>query len=388
MRPVVTSRIVPLLAAALLVATGIPQVHASGGPGGASSDSCQPTVGGQVGATTPVPVAENATVNCPYASGAPGVPYGPPATVSGGALQPGQGCSYLLYRPIKFVVTAGGDATELDPSLDGSQYTSLPYPPDLRPVAVEAAQDSFVYLPVVFTGKADANGQCTVPNPGWQLGCPNPQPFTNFVVAGNVCWRQDTTKAAIGPGLPAAQLRPYLDQAALLQLINVGTLSSRPDQPHPGLVNIGTCFFVTGASYQGPGGVPRPIQQPATFQMSVSQPLNDGSGRFIFYVFRITLALTAQWDFGDGSSTPDPSLPPECAGVTADIAVSHTYRRYGTFQVFFHERFDVTIQEFWWDANQGHGPIPLQGVIPPITRDLGPYSKQVVQEEGVPVGGA
>src|SRR5262245_49218770 len=164
MRRVVRLRIASVLAVALASAMVVPPAHASGGPGGSNSDSCHPVVGGQAGATTPVPVAENATVNCPYATGPTGQPAGPPGNVPGPVLQPGQNCSYGLYRPIKWVATAAGALAEVDPSLDGNSYaTPNTYPSDLQPVAVDAATKTWTYLPVVFTGKADANGQCTVP---------------------------------------------------------------------------------------------------------------------------------------------------------------------------------------------------------------------------------
>src|SRR5205807_5268812 len=106
----------------LLTAALTPSALASGGPGGGNGAGCNPTVGGHVGATTPVPVSESATVSCPLVSGPPGVPYGAPGNLPGPRLTPGQGCSYVVYRPIKVEVTGGGDVIEHDPAPDGSGY--------------------------------------------------------------------------------------------------------------------------------------------------------------------------------------------------------------------------------------------------------------------------
>jgi hypothetical protein len=211
-------------------------------------------------------------------------------------------------------------------------------------------------------------------------------PFTNFVVAGTVCW-QTFPHAAVGGGLTPGQVIPFIDPAKVLQFINVGTIASLPDNPNVGLVNVGTCFFVNGATFTGVGGAPLPITQPAFYSMNVSQPLNDGTGRFIFYAFKIEVALDSlTWNFGDGGA-PDSNLPGPCAAKQAEISVSHSYQGYGTFQVTITENFAVTVQEFWEDATGEHGPITLAGVVPPIARVLGPYPKTIVQEEGVPVGG-
>jgi hypothetical protein len=368
----------------LLTATSTLGANATGGPVPPNGANCNPVVGGQVGVTAPVPVSESATVNCPFESGPPGVPTGPSGPLPG-PYQPGQTCSYVIYQPIKIVVGGGQSVTEMDPNFNGAQYTPIGYPPELAPVPIVTQESSDIYMPYLFSGKADAGGNCTK-NITHTLGCPNPVPFTNFVVAGNVCWKT-FPHPGVGQPLPPGQTIPYLDAASLLQFIGLGTMSSMPDNPGPSLVNIGTCFFLNGATFQALGAGVQPVTRPAFYSMSVAQPLNDGTGRFIFYVFRIELAFTGlDWNFGDGSSTADSALPPECAGVPAQFAVSHTYQRYGTFQVSITEHYDVTVQEFWHDANGPHGPILLTGIVPPITRVLGPYTKTVLQEEGIPVG--
>jgi len=386
MRRIAPSRIAALMGGLLLTALLTPSAQASGGPGSGNGAGCTPTVGGHVGATTPVPVSESATVNCPLVSGPPGVPYGAPSNVQGPRLTPGQGCSYVLYRPIRIEVTSDGRVIEHDPSNDGSQYGSVTYPGDLAAIPVGVAQSYNIYVPTRFNGKADAGGNCTIPDPGWVLGCPDPVAFTNFVVAGNICWFT-TPNAVNAPPINPPTLLQFLDTDQINQFIHVGTMTSLPDNPNAGLVNIGTCFYINGATFQGLGQQ-LPIRQPATFEMSVSQPVGDGTGRFIFYVFRITIAFTgADWNFGDGSTAPDPGLPAACQRVQADIAVSHTYLKYGTFPVTITEHFDVTVNEFWSDAAGQHGPITLNGLIPPIDRQLAVYQKLVIQEEGVPVGG-
>jgi hypothetical protein len=372
----------------LVTAAGTPGVHASGGPGGANGAACNPVVGGQVGATNPVPVSESATVDCPFASGPTGTPTGPGGSRGGpGPFQPGQDCSYVIYQPVKIVVGGGGSVTEMDPNATASSYTPIGYPKDLAPVPVVTQESSDIYMPYKFSGKADANGDCTV-NVKSQLGCPDPVPFTNFVVAGNVCW-QTFPHPATGGGIDPGTLVPFLDRANLLQFVSLGTISSRPDNPNPGLVNTGTCFFLNGATFRGLGGAPQPVTQPAFFTMSVSQPLNDGTGRMIFYVFKIELSLASSgiaWNFGDGSTTPDANPPGACLGGPDEVVASHTYLRYGTFPVSVTENFTVNVQEFWEDASGDHGPIAVPGpVIPPQTVPV--YTKTVVQEEGVPVGG-
>lgn len=369
----------------VLMAASTPGVHASGGPGGGNGDNCKPVVGGQVGATTPVPISESAKVICPFASGPTGTPTGPSGPRPG-PFQPGQNCWYVTYQPVKIQVGAGGSVTEFDPNANGALGPGLGYPPDLAPVPIVEQENNDIYMPFRFSGKADANGNCTV-NVTSQLGCPNPVPFTNFVVAGNICW-QTFPHPAVGGGIPPGQIVPFIDAANLLQFIGVGTISSLPADPNPGLVNIGTCFFLNGATFTALGGGPQPITTPAFYTMSVSQPVNDGTGRLIFYVFRIELAFTGlTWDFGDGSTTPDPTPPGPCTTVPAELRASHTYHAYGTFPVTITEHYDVTVEEFWEDANGANPPIVLNGLIPPITRVLGPFPKTVIQEEGVPVGG-
>jgi hypothetical protein len=379
--------------AALLISSG-PSAYASGGTGSGSGNACTPIGGGQIGATSPVPIAANATVNCPMVSGPTGVPYGNSqsrGSVSRGT--PGQPCQYLVERPTKVQVTGPNSALQMDSDYTGTKYGGFSYPSYMALYPVQVAAKYNVFTPYLFTGKYDANGQCTVPvggniAPGWQLGCPNPIPFYNIVVAGNLCNTQYPNAVVRPGGMNPGAVVPYLDQANLLQYINIGNLSSLP--ANKGLVNIGTCFFINGANFTVPGGgPPQPVLQPITYEMSVSEPVNDGTGRYVFYIFRIHVALMqVDWHFEDGpnGSKVDQTLPGPCTNVPYDIAASHTYTRYGDYQVTVTEHYGVTVDEYWSDAN-GEFHLALGNLLGPVDRTLGPYPKSVLQEVGVPTNG-
>jgi hypothetical protein len=399
MRGAVVSRLAALLGCAVVVAASPPSASASGVPGSGNGSPCTPVVTGQVHATTPTRVDEHAAVSCPMVSGPANTPYGAPkkANPTAGGGTPGQPCRYVVEQPIRVVTTADGKATQLDPNYDGTHYGTFTYPSfmPLYPVQMAAKYNS--YVPYLFTGKYDAAGSCTVPvggrqgyPPGWNLGCPDPDPFGNFVVVGNVCQREYPNAVARPGGIDRNLLAPYLAIADLVQFIGPGTLSSMPDNPAKGLVQIGTCFFIRGAVFQGAGAPPQPVDKPATYEMSIPEPVNDGTGRFVFYVIRIQLAYQgAVWNFGDGSSAVDATPPQDCVSATqpGDILASHTYTRYGDYHVTVAEQYAATVDEFWSDAD-GERHVTLNGVVPPIPpRVLGPYDKGIVQAEGVPVVG-
>jgi hypothetical protein len=267
---------------------------------------------------------------------------------------------------------------------------------EMYPVQMAAKYN--IYTPYLFTGKYDANGLCTVPvggdiqgAPGWQLGCPDPFAFYNVVVAGNLCNNFYQNAVVRQNGLPnPGQIVPFLNVGNIKQFINQGTMSSLPDNPNRGLVNIGTCFFVAGATFTVPGGPPQTVQRPVTYEMSVSEPVNDGTGRYVFYLFRIQISLQQlEWHFEDGpnASTVDPQLPAPCANVPADIAVSHTYTRYGDYQVTLVEHFGLRVDEYWSDADGAHHT-QVNGVLPAdVPINLPVYQKSILQEVGVPNGG-
>jgi hypothetical protein len=386
-----TIRLAAVSGAAVLLISWGPPAHASGGTGSGSGNACNPVAGGQVGATNPVAISANATVNCPMVSGPTGVPYGNSqsrGSVSRGT--PAQPCQYLVERPTKVQVTGPNSALQMDADYTGTKYGGFSYPSYMALYPVQVAAKYNVFTPYLFTGKYDANGQCTVPvggniAPGWQLGCPNPIPFYNIVVAGNLC-NTEYPNAVVRPGgMNPGAVVPYLDRANLLQYINIGKVSSMPDNPNKGLVNIGTCFFIDGANFTVPGGgPPQPVLQPITYEMSVSEPVNDGTGRFVFYVFRITVALQGiDWDFGDHDPTYTTQLPAPCTNGAHDIAVSHTYTRYGDYQVQVIEHYGATVDEYWSDADgEHHRGLGNLLAVPP--QQLPGYPKSILQEVGVP----
>jgi hypothetical protein len=190
-------------------------------------------------------------------------------------------------------------------------------------------------------------------------------------------------------GLPLGAL-PLNLQGMMRQMIAPGRITTLPQDPAPGLVNTGTCFFVNGLSIQGQDAV-----QGRTFQLVLTGPA-DASGRSIFYVFELQMQLDpAQpfvWNFGDGSTTVDATLPAQCrqqASTPLTMAFSHTYSHYspaGGYAVTATENFVINATEFWSDAAGTHGPINL-GALPPLQVSPAPqpFFKPIVQEEGVPV---
>src|SRR5258708_31202421 len=113
-------------------------------------------------------------------------------------------------------VGEGGTVTAAAPNATGRQNAALGYPPDLAPVPVIEQESYDIYMPYLFSGTADGTGFCTV-NVKSQLGCPNPQPFTNFLVARNIS-STTTPPPAIRPALDPGQVVPLLSAANLLQL--------------------------------------------------------------------------------------------------------------------------------------------------------------------------
>jgi hypothetical protein len=385
---------------AVLLIVWAPPAHASGAPGSGAPNNCTPILGGQVGPpTNPTVVAADAVVNCPLVSGPTGVPYGNSqsrGTVSRGT--PGQPCRYVIEQPTKVKVTGPDTAVQMDPDNTGTKYGSFSYPQYMAMYPVQVAAKNNIYMPYLFTGKYDANGLCTVPvggdiagSPGWQLGCPDPVPFYNIVVAGNLC-NTFTPNAVTRPGglVNPGVIVPFLNVGNIKQYINQGTMSSLPKNPDRGLVNIGTCFFVTGATFTVPGGPPQTVQRPVTYEMSVSEPVNDGTGRYVFYLFRIQISLLQpEWHFENGpnASTVDGQLPGPCQNVPNDIAASHTYTRYGDYQVTLIEHFGLRLDEYWSDADGEHH-IQVNNVLPAyVPTPLPVYPKSVLQEVGVPTNG-
>jgi hypothetical protein len=390
-----------LFAAATLAALLLAPARAalaSGVTGSGNPNSCDPTVTGDVGSQTPVPVSETATVHCQPAGAPPGQDTTAPPMPNQTLNLAGQACSYLEKLPVRVEVTTAGDVFEYEPNYDGTYPGGFRWPALVKQIPVMAAEDENIYFPYVFTGKYDQNNRCTVPvggsipnAPGWAQGCiagvVAPIPLTGL--SSNVCWVTVPNAITGPPGGIAPPAGPLFNlQQTINQSIAPGNLASMPDNPNPGLVSIGTCFFVQGASVTGANGAPQPITQPSYFQMTVPVPANDGTNRFIFYVIRVKVAYQGtRWDFGDGSTTPDPPpVPGPCSQVQYSEQATHTYHRYGTFQVTATEAYGVTVDEYWDDAAGPHH-VTLTNLIAPIARTLGPYAKTILQEEGVPVTG-
>lgn len=390
MRRLSSGRFVVAAAAAALLVMPARGAMASGGAGSGNPNSCDPTITGSVGSTTPVPVTETATVHCQPASAPPGQGTTAPPVPTQTLNLAGQPCSYMIELPVKIVVTTGGSVIEYEPNPNGSYGNGLTWPSMYGIIPLSAAQGSNLYFPWVFTGKYDQNNQCTIPTGGWNNGCAAGVvpiiPLTGL--SSNVCW-VTVPNAIVGPpGGIVPPPAPLFDlQRTINQSIVTGSLASMPDNPHPSLVSIGTCFFIQGASVTGANGAPQPITQPSYFEMTVPVPANDGTNRYIFYVIRVKIAYQGtSWDFGDGGAPDPPPAPPPCAQVASSDGAVHTYHHYGTFQVTATETFGITVDEYWADATGTHH-VTLTNLIPPVTRTLGPYPKTILQEEGVPVSG-
>jgi hypothetical protein len=122
-------------------------------------------------------------------------------------------------------------------------------------------------------------------------------------------------------------------------------------------------------------------------------------GRHIYYVILIHVYYQQTvWDFGDGTTvtilqggTPPETPPSQCGNVPGQqFLVAHTYRQYSTagqFPVVVTHQFGVDVREMWQDAGGTH-EVDFPNAVPPVAigAQNQPYVKQVVQEEGVPVG--
>jgi hypothetical protein len=181
------------------------------------------------------------------------------------------------------------------------------------------------------------------------------------------------------PGGPATPGQLGLDPLTLLgdvkSRIRPGALTSLPTAF--GLVGLGTCFYV--------GGMSTPVSD--TFQITL-RGTPDGSGRAVYYVFRIEVDFTGlTWNFGDGETAPDASPPGQCGGADA----SHTYRTYTRtspdqpFLVTATEGYSVHVTEYWFDGQPGFQDLGDAGIAPfQVTTPA--LAVRILQEEGVPIG--
>src|SRR5438445_12271230 len=167
------------------------------------------------------------------------------------------------------------------------------------------------YLP---DGVVYPDGHCGPLNPNpWQWSWNCAETVTDAIVGSFPACMNAVANGPVAPagGLPLGALPGNL-AAQMRQSIFPGQMTTLPQQPNPGLVNIGTCFFINGVSIEGQNPM-----QGQTFQLVLLRG-PDASGRFLYYVFRLQLHLdTANpivWDFGDQSSQTDLTLPPQCDG--------------------------------------------------------------------------
>jgi hypothetical protein len=202
------------------------------------------------------------------------------------------------------------------------------------------------------------------------------------------------TVAAPGP-LPVAALGFDLN-AFLKGLVFGGTITSVPDNPRPGLTNLATCFYVNGMTVNGQPANPN---QDVFWEKIVPGPPVDAEGRQIYFVFVIHVFYRqTDWDFGDGTTTTfqlgNTSLDSHCPGPTGaqQFAASHSYSRYSTgdgFHITVTHHYGVDVSEVWTDTNNQTNRQDFPNAIPDLTVPSNPqpfFAKQIVQEEGVPVG--
>jgi hypothetical protein len=256
----------------------------------------------------------------------------------------------------------------------------------------QAAGTMDPFLPFIFNGTWNANGQCEAiqgVGTGWVEGCNG----TNTVIVNALCkdWFNTPVPVAAGPiGVP-----PGIDLNGLVQgRFTGGQISSQPNNPNPGLVNVPTCYYVTGMTVAGGGN---PTQD--HFWEQIVQGPGITEGRHIYYVILIHVSYQQTvWDFGDGTTVTipqggaSPETPPsQCGNVPGQqFLVAHTYRQYSTagqFPVVVTHQFGVDVREMWQDAGGTH-EVDFPNAVPPVAvgAQNQPYVKQVVQEEGVPVG--
>jgi hypothetical protein len=202
------------------------------------------------------------------------------------------------------------------------------------------------------------------------------------------------TVAAPGP-LPVAALG--FDLTAFLKgQVFGGTILSVPDNPRPGLTNLATCYYVRGMTIDGQPANPN---QDVFWEKIVPGPPVDGEGHQVYFVFVIHVFYRqTDWDFGDGTTATfqrgSAALDPNCPGpdATEQFAASHVYTRYSTgdgFHITVTHHYGVDVSEIWTDTNAQTNHADFPNAIPDLTVPANPlpfYAKQVVQEEGVPVG--
>jgi len=315
-------------------------------------------------------VSGGAAVNCPAPGPGPGgtARSGPqPPRPSAPTFREHDDCSFQVNYPVSYTETA----------LGGGQPTDFigPLPPKFfSPPARTLLGTNDMFVPWRISGWYDAQGNCVPKNGTVYYTDLCAVPFPSPGIANCVVIVPHPV-----PGGPVSPASLGLDPLTLLgdvrRLIRPGTLSTLPAAF--GLVGLATCFFVNGMSTPNTN----------TFEVTL-RGTPDGSGRAVYYVFRIEVQFDGlTWDFGDGSATADPGLPGPCGGAAA----SHTYRTYTRtspdqpFQATATERYSVHVTEFWFDGQPGFADLGDAGIAPfQVTTPA--LAVRVLQEEGVPIG--
>jgi hypothetical protein len=409
------SRLVaPVLALAVTIA-GVPPAAAQGPNNPGATGTCSaadPSVIATYQTPQPVDaqVVARGGIACPSPQnsspgqfGARAYRYTPPV--------PGTACTFKYEFPVAFrlagsIPEAQSEGPPVAPQ--GQKVTVDPNNPQIHTTGWAALNDYGVsmgdykaagtmdpFLPFIFNGTWNANGQCEAiqgvagAGSGWVEGCN----ATNTVIVNALCkdWFNTPVPVAAGPiGVP-----PGIDLNGLVQgRFTGGQISSLPNNPNPGLVNVPTCYYVTGMTVAGGGN---PTQDHFWEQIVPGPEITEG--RHIYYVILIHVYYQQTvWDFGDGTTvtilqggTPPETPPSQCGNVPGQqFLVAHTYRQYSTagqFPVVVTHQFGVDVREMWQDAGGTH-EVDFPNAVPPVAigAQNQPYVKQVVQEEGVPVG--
>lgn len=204
------------------------------------------------------------------------------------------------------------------------------------------------------------NAAAVKPGPaGTPLGCPAPPP-------------PPLTPATS----PLPDLSPYYAQVFEEIRTSPGNISAAPPN-HTGLVNLPTCFWLTGQAV--------PDQKQVTMDLKGAP---DAAGQQITYHITLTVTLeSTSWTFGDASTTETPA-PTQCVGISGDPSslVAHDYLNYSTssFMVTASETYTGSVTMTWTDSNGPQAPPAMGGPTQTIT--TAPYPIKVDQEEGLGTG--
>lgn len=199
---------------------------------------------------------------------------------------------------------------------------------------------------------------------GTPKGCPPPSPTS-------------APATALTPATsPPPDLGPYYAQVLEQIETSPGTITAAPPN-HTGLVNLPTCFWLTGQAV--------PNQKQVTMDLKGAP---GPGGQQITY--HITLTVTLQnisWSFGDRTNTQVPA-PPACIGISGGppTLVAHDYVTYSDpdFMVSASETYGASATITWTDDNGPESPPPVAG--PTQTIATAPYPIKVDQEEGLGSG--